>query len=39
MDEAITEFAVAYGERTREDHGRLLAAIACGELEAASEAR
>ena len=39
MDEAIAEFAVAYGQRTREDHRRLQAAIALGELPVASEAR
>lgn len=39
MDEAIADFAEAYGERTREDHARLLAAIARGELPVASEAR
>jgi len=30
MDEAIADFAVAYGQRTREDHALLLAAIARG---------
>ena len=39
MDEAIADFAVAYGQRTREDHALLLAAIARGELPVASEAR
>ena len=39
MDEAIAGFAVAYGQRTREDHALLLAAIARGELPVASEAR
>lgn len=39
MDEAIADFAVAYGQRTREDHRLLLAAIARGELPVASEAR
>lgn len=39
MDEAIADFAVAYGQRTREDHRLLLAAIARGDLPVASEAR
>ena len=39
MDEAIADFAVAYGQRTREDHATLLAAIARGDLPVASEAR
>lgn len=39
MDEAIADFAEAYGERTREDHRLLLAAIARGDLPVASEAR
>ena len=37
--EAIADFAVAYGQRTREDHSLLLAAIARWELPVASEAR
>jgi uncharacterized protein (DUF2252 family) len=39
MDEAIADFAVAYGQRTRDDHRLLLAAIARGDLPVASEAR
>lgn len=39
MDEAIADFAMAYGQRTREDHATLREAIARGELPVASEAR
>ena len=39
MDEAIADFAVAYGQRTRDDHATLLAAIARGDLPVASEMR
>jgi hypothetical protein len=34
FDEAIAEFSVRYADQNERDHGRLLEAIAAGELEA-----
>jgi uncharacterized protein (DUF2252 family) len=39
LDEAVTQFALAYADQTESDHARLRAAIRAGEIESASELR